>query len=160
MQEMQETWVQFLCQEDSPGVGNGNPLQYSCLENSMDWGAWRGTVHGIGKSRTRLSDYEHSYSLVSIQQLVWHFPETKQILSFTPQPCFQWLKGPCYSLLYSSRYYLVALLFPSRYMAYFYHWAFALAVLCGRVSLQVFETLDVFSPVLILCIPISREKQK
>ena len=33
----------------SPGVGNGKPLQYSCLENSMDRGAWRGTVHGIMK---------------------------------------------------------------------------------------------------------------
>ena len=31
----------------SPGVGNGNPLQYSCLENSMDRGAWRMTVHGV-----------------------------------------------------------------------------------------------------------------
>ena len=37
----------------SPGEGNGNPLQYSCLENPMDRGAWRATVHGIAKSRTR-----------------------------------------------------------------------------------------------------------
>ena len=36
----------------SPGEGNGNPLEYSCLENSMDRGAWRATVHGITKSRT------------------------------------------------------------------------------------------------------------
>ena len=36
----------------SPGVGNGNPLQYSCLENSMDRGAWRATVHGVTKSQT------------------------------------------------------------------------------------------------------------
>ena len=35
----------------SPGVGNGNPLQYSCLENSTDRGAWWATVHGITKSR-------------------------------------------------------------------------------------------------------------
>ena len=40
----------------SPGEGNGNPLQHSCLENSMDRGAGRATVHGIAKSRTRLSD--------------------------------------------------------------------------------------------------------
>ena len=40
----------------SPGEGNGNPLQYSCLENSMDRGAWRATVHGVAKSQTRLSD--------------------------------------------------------------------------------------------------------
>jgi len=36
----------------SPGEGNGNPLQYSFLENSMDRGAWQGTVHGVAKSRT------------------------------------------------------------------------------------------------------------
>ena len=36
----------------SPGVGNGNPLQYSCLENSMDRGAWWATVHGAAKSWT------------------------------------------------------------------------------------------------------------
>ena len=37
---MRETWVRSLGQEDSPGEGNGNPLQYSCLENPMDVGAW------------------------------------------------------------------------------------------------------------------------
>ena len=39
-----------------PGEGNGNLLQYSCLENSMDRGAWRAIVHGVAKSRTRLSN--------------------------------------------------------------------------------------------------------
>ena len=38
----------------SPGEGNGNPLQYSCLENPMDRGAWRAKVHGVTESRTRL----------------------------------------------------------------------------------------------------------
>ena len=38
------------------GEGNSNPLQYSCLENSMDGGAWRATIHGVVKSRTRLND--------------------------------------------------------------------------------------------------------
>ena len=41
--------------EDSPGVGNGNPLQYSCLENPMDRGAWRATVHGITRDWMQLS---------------------------------------------------------------------------------------------------------
>ena len=36
----------------SPGEGNGNPLQYSCLENPMDRGAWWATVHGVAKNRT------------------------------------------------------------------------------------------------------------
>ena len=40
----------------SPGEGNGNPLQYTCLENPMDRGAWWATVHGVAKSQTRLSD--------------------------------------------------------------------------------------------------------
>ena len=38
----------------SPGEGNGNPLQHSCLENFMDRGAWWDAVHGVAKSRTRL----------------------------------------------------------------------------------------------------------
>ena len=38
--------------ERSPGEGNGNPLQYSCLESSMDRGTWLATVHGVEKSRT------------------------------------------------------------------------------------------------------------
>ena len=38
------------------GEGNGNPLQYSCLENPMDAGTWGTTVHGVAKSQTRLSD--------------------------------------------------------------------------------------------------------
>ena len=41
----------------SPGEGNGNPLQYSCLENPTDSGAWWATVHGVEKSRTLLSDF-------------------------------------------------------------------------------------------------------
>ena len=41
----------------SPGEGNGNPLQYSCLENPMDRGSWQATVHGVAKSRTQLSDF-------------------------------------------------------------------------------------------------------
>ena len=41
---MQETQVRSLSQEDSPGEGNGNPLQYSCLENPMDRGAWQAIV--------------------------------------------------------------------------------------------------------------------
>ena len=39
----------------SPGGRHGNPLQYSCLENPMDRGAWWATVHGVAKSQTRLS---------------------------------------------------------------------------------------------------------
>ena len=46
---MQETQVQFLGHEDSLGEGNGNPLQYSCLDNPMNKGTWWVTVHGVTK---------------------------------------------------------------------------------------------------------------
>ena len=49
---MQEGW------EDPLAGGHGNPLQYSCLENSMDRGAWWATVHGVAKSRTRLRNFD------------------------------------------------------------------------------------------------------
>ena len=39
------------------GEGNGTPLQYSCLENPMDGGAWKAAVHGVSEGRTRLSDF-------------------------------------------------------------------------------------------------------
>ena len=45
----------------SPGEGNGKPLQYSCLENPMDRGAWRATVHGVTKSWTQLSDLAYTH---------------------------------------------------------------------------------------------------
>ena len=42
-----------------PGEGNSNPLQYSCLDNSMDRGAWRATVYGVKKSQTQLSNFHN-----------------------------------------------------------------------------------------------------
>ena len=45
----------------SPGEGNGNPLQYSCLENPMDRGAWWAIVHRVTKSRKRLSDFTFTF---------------------------------------------------------------------------------------------------
>ena len=53
---LQETWVRFLGWEHPLAQGHGNPLQYSCLENPMDRGAWQATVHGVAESGTRLSD--------------------------------------------------------------------------------------------------------
>ena len=59
MQETQKSLVQSLGQEDSPGEGNCNPLQYSCLGNPMDRRAWRATVDGVTQSWTRLSTHRH-----------------------------------------------------------------------------------------------------
>ena len=57
----------------SLGEGNGNPFQYSCLQNPMDRGAWRVIVHGVIKSRTGLNDYtwceikeENMYFMMSL----------------------------------------------------------------------------------------------
>ena len=52
MQKTQEMQVQSLGWDDSPGGGNGNPLQYSCLKNPMDRGAWRATVHAVAELDT------------------------------------------------------------------------------------------------------------
>ena len=52
----------FLLKESS-GEGNGNPLQYSCLENPMDRGAWQATVHETSKNQTRLSVYRANGNL-------------------------------------------------------------------------------------------------
>ena len=58
----------------SSGVGNGNPFQYSCQENSMDRRAWRATVHGVAKIRTQLSDsactHTHMHDICMIEWFV------------------------------------------------------------------------------------------
>ena len=54
------SWIPGLGR--SPGEGNGNPLQYSCLENPMKGGAWQATVHGVQKSWTWLSDFIFTFS--------------------------------------------------------------------------------------------------
>ena len=50
----------------SPGEGNGNPLQYSCLKNSMDGGAWQATAHVVAKVQTRLSNFTFTFSFLYI----------------------------------------------------------------------------------------------
>jgi len=61
------TWVFFTVLQFSwsPGEGNGNPLQYFCLENSMDRGAWWATVHGVAKSCIWLNDFTSQFSYIS-----------------------------------------------------------------------------------------------
>ena len=49
------------------GEGNGTPLQYSCLENPMDGGAWYATVHGVAKNRTRLSDFTFTFHFHALE---------------------------------------------------------------------------------------------
>ena len=69
----------------SPGVGNGNPLQYFCLENPMGRGAWQATVHGVTQSRTHLSTYAHTHGWNCLQYFMdlGICTHTDQLLIFT-----------------------------------------------------------------------------
>ena len=66
------------------GEGNGTPLQYSCLENPMDGGAWQAAVHGVAKSRTPLSDFTFTFHFHALEKemathssvLAWRIPGT------------------------------------------------------------------------------------
>ena len=68
------------------GEGNGTPLQYSCLENPMDGGAWWATVHGVAESRTRLSDFIFTFHFHALEKemathgsvLAWRIPGTEE----------------------------------------------------------------------------------
>ena len=54
------------------GEGNGTPLQYSCLENPMDGGAWWASVHGVAKSRTGLSDFTFTFHFHALEEMATH----------------------------------------------------------------------------------------
>ena len=69
---------------DMIGEGNGNPLQYSCLENPMDGGAWRPAVHGVTSSWTQLNDFTFTFHFHALEKamathssvLAWRIPGT------------------------------------------------------------------------------------
>jgi len=73
-----------FCQRNTKaiGEGNGTPLQYSCLENPMDGGAWWAAVHGVAKNRTRLSDFTFTFHFHALEKemathsgvLAWRIP--------------------------------------------------------------------------------------
>ena len=66
--------------------GNGTPLQYSCLESPMDRGAWWAAVHGVAKSRTRLSDFTFHFHALEKEMathssvLAWRIPGTGSLV--------------------------------------------------------------------------------
>ena len=62
-----EGWI--LGSGRSPGAGNGNPSEYSCLENSMDRGAWRATVHGVTESWTWVGTHNTHIPLTALSLL-------------------------------------------------------------------------------------------
>ena len=60
--------IKFKGDSSTPGEGNGTPLQYSCLESPMDGGAWWAAVHGVTRSRTRLSDFAFTYHFHALEK--------------------------------------------------------------------------------------------
>ena len=77
------TWRSVYWMLKAPvGEGNGTPLQYSCLENPMDGGAWRAAVHGVAEGQTRLSDFTFTFHFPALEKdmathssvLAWRIP--------------------------------------------------------------------------------------
>ena len=70
------------------GEGNGNPLQYSCLENPMGGGAWQAAVHGVTQSRTQLSNFTFTFHVHALEKemathssvLAWRIPGTGSLM--------------------------------------------------------------------------------
>ena len=67
------------------GEGNGTPLQYSCLENPMDGGAWWAAVHGVAKSQTRLSDFTFTFHFHALEEEMTTHSNGMDILQFIHQ---------------------------------------------------------------------------
>ena len=84
---VQKTWVPPLGWKDPlMKEENGNPLQYSCLENPMDRGPWLAVVHGVTNSWTRLSDFTFTFHFTALEKemathssvLAWRIPGTEE----------------------------------------------------------------------------------
>ena len=75
---VQETWVQSLGWEDSPGKGNGYPFQYSCLENPMDRGTRWATVHGVTKESDTTEQLTLSRGRIDTPRFQIFFPQTSK----------------------------------------------------------------------------------
>ena len=87
--------------------GNGNPLQYSCLENPMDGGAWWAPVHGVARSQTRLNDFTLNFHFHALEKemathssvLAWRIPGTGEpggsdTQAFRHQLCYSVARRP------------------------------------------------------------------
>ena len=74
----------YTIPKSTHGEGNDTPLQYSCLENPMDRGAWKAAVHGVAEGRTRLSDFTFTFHFYAWEKemaihssvLAWRIPGT------------------------------------------------------------------------------------
>ena len=77
-----QTTAQLHSSHTLVGEGNGTPLQYSCLENPVDGGAWKAAVHGVTKSQTRLSDFPFTFTFMHWRR------------KWQPTPVFSCLENP------------------------------------------------------------------
>ena len=98
------------------GEGSGNPLQYSCLENPIDGGAWKAVVHGVAKDRTRLSNFTFTFHFHALETemtthssvLAWRIPVVSsaclRLLIFLPAiliPAYV-SSSPAFLMMYSA----------------------------------------------------------
>ena len=84
--KVEKSWISLKLLQliSNIGEGNGTPLQYSCLGNPMDGGAWQAAIHGVAKSRTRLSDFTVTFHFHALEKemathssvLSWRIPGT------------------------------------------------------------------------------------
>ena len=85
-QKMGPQHPSVCCHSSSDGEGNGNPLQYSCLDNPIDGRSWWATVHGVAKSWTRLGDFTFTFHFHALEKelathsnvLAWRIPWTEE----------------------------------------------------------------------------------
>ena len=94
----------------SPGEGNSNPLQYSCLKNPMDGGAWEATVHRVAKSRTWLSDFTVTFwqCNVSCSCCIFPVPVLEPVISLGNLCFFYW------SIVFETKIWTLRVFFSSR----------------------------------------------
>ena len=88
----ESTFLSTICKSNKVSLGNGTPLQYSCLENPMDRGAWWAAVHGVAKSRTRLSDFTFIFHFHALEKemathssVLHKHEQTAEALVFLPR---------------------------------------------------------------------------
>ena len=85
--------IKFKGDSSTPGEGSGTPLQYSCLESPMDGGAWWAAVHGVARSRTRLSDFAFTFHFHALEkEMATHSSVLAWRISGTGEPggCRLW----------------------------------------------------------------------
>ena len=100
----------------SPGEGNGNPLQYSCLENPMDRGALWGTAHGVVKSRTQLSNFAFTFTLTYKLHLCTFRVHQHSFINTALRSCFSTeIEGISYQQKYICTIFHI-------YLGSYHHW--------------------------------------